>query len=99
MPEKMDSDEVSSPAFSRRDLLAATSGLAALAGVRHRLERGFAPGKRASERGKVPQAPFDSLRDYMAMMEANGLVMHVPAHRPGQVPRHRAVLPHDRHVR
>jgi len=63
------------PGVSRRDLIAAGSGLAALAAS--------GTGLAASHRGtggrrKAPGPPFDSLRDYMAMMEAHGLVVHVP---------------------
>ena len=75
MPDRKDSEEII-PGVSRRDLLAATSGLAALAAS----GKGWSAAHRegGKRRGKVPQAPFDSLRDYMAMMEANGLVMHIP---------------------
>lgn len=62
------------PGLSRRELMAATAGLAALTA---------APGSEAAaHRGKRrmrgPQAPFDSVRDYIAMLEANGLLMRVP---------------------
>lgn len=65
--------------FSRRELLAATSGLAALglageaAAIGHR-----GAGQAHKKYMQGPRPPFDSIRDYMAMMEANGLVMRVP---------------------
>jgi len=66
-------------AFSRRDLLAATSGLAALGVTGTASAIGHRGQKKASKKfSKGPQAPFDSIRDWIACLEANGLVMRVP---------------------
>ncbi len=71
------SDKKSFNPFSRRELLAATSGLAVMGTSRPSVGMDR-PGRGKKRAGNVPQAPFDSLRDYMAMLEANGLVMRVP---------------------
>jgi len=61
---------------SRRELLAAASGLAGMAAA----APAFGAARRNSKRhgGKAPQAPFDSLRDYLAMLDHYGLVIRVP---------------------
>ncbi len=58
-------------AWSRRDLLSGSLGLAALA---------TAPTIPAAshQSAAIPTAPFDSLRDYIAALEAHGLVMRIP---------------------
>ena len=67
--------------MSRRDALALTSALAAISvGASEPAE---AIGHRGSDKAekkfmKGPQAPFDSLRDWVACLEANGLLMRVP---------------------
>lgn len=78
MTEKDPLDDILN-SFSRRDVLTATSGLAAIgiagsaSAIGHR-----GPRKAGKEFTKGPQAPFDSIRDWIACLEANGLVMHVP---------------------
>lgn len=58
-------------AWSRRELLGTSLGLAAL---------GFTtPGEAAQHDSQaVPSAPFDSLRDYIAALDARGLVLRIP---------------------
>ncbi|MDJ0927374.1 MAG: UbiD family decarboxylase [Gammaproteobacteria bacterium] len=71
-----DHDDKELSPFSRRELLAATAGLASLGAAGGSLAAGHKfSGKR---RGKIPQPPFDSIRDWMAMLEAHGLVLRVP---------------------
>jgi 4-hydroxy-3-polyprenylbenzoate decarboxylase len=65
--------------FDRRTFLAASAGLAALTTACETQDgepRVPAPGK--SPAANTPTAPFDSIRDYMAAMEAHGLVMRFP---------------------
>ena len=71
-----DHDEPARNPFSRRDLLAATAGLASL-GAAGSSQAG-SHSRAGKRRGKIPQAPFDSIRDWMANLEAHGLVMRVP---------------------
>ena len=69
--------------ISRRDLLAAGSTLAALSAT------AVATGGCATAGGlgtgavrnpaDAPQAPFDSLRDYVAALDAHGLLLRIPA--------------------
>ena len=63
--------------LSRRDLLAAGTSLAALSTV------ASAPAASgvATPRSKAnaPKPPFDTLRDYVAALEANGLLLRIPA--------------------
>ena len=65
--------------LDRRAFLAATTSVAALATGCTSVsgqEQTPVAGKRPS--GDVPTAPFDSIRDYMAALEASGLVMRIP---------------------
>ncbi len=57
--------------FSRRELLTAGSTLAVLGTT----AAGAAIG---TSRGGAPQPPFDSLRDYVAALEAHGLLLRIP---------------------
>lgn len=64
--------------YSRRELLAAGTSLAALAGAATAgagtgAVLGSATGAKA-----VPTAPFDSIRDYVAALEAHGLLLRFP---------------------
>jgi len=72
---------------SRRDFMAvAGSSLAALsalaAGCAESTEEAAAPAASAAATPKemppIPQAPFDSVRDYMAALEAHGLLWRIP---------------------
>ncbi len=73
---------------SRREFLALTgTSLAALsvlaAGCSESAEQGTGNARDASAaaggaRSPVPQAPFDSIRDYVAALEAHGLLIRVP---------------------
>jgi 4-hydroxy-3-polyprenylbenzoate decarboxylase len=64
---------------SRRDFLAtAGAGLATLSAL---AAVGTGSASAASEqaaRGPVPKAPFDSIRDYVAAIEAHGLLLRIP---------------------
>ena len=69
----------SSTEIDRRIFLAAGTGMAALAaGCSSLAEQDKQPAAGRIPSGDVPQAPFDSIRDYMAAMEAHGLVMRFP---------------------
>jgi 4-hydroxy-3-polyprenylbenzoate decarboxylase len=68
---------------SRRDFMAvAGSSLAALsalaAGCADSTEPTAAPAAAAKNAAPTPQAPFDSVRDYIAALEAHGLLLRVP---------------------
>ena len=63
--------------LDRRMFLAAGTGVAALAAGCSSVA-GKDPVAAKKPVGDVPQAPFDSLRDYMAALEASGLVMRIP---------------------
>ena len=67
---------------SRRAMLAGAAGLAAvsaqLAACNGRESGGAAVTPSADAIRNAPRAPFDSLRDYMAAIEAWGLVVRVP---------------------
>jgi len=69
------------PLLSRRDILAAGTSLAALSAAACTTAGGIGAGGVAAGPGKVsaPQAPFDTLRDYVAALEANGLLLRIPA--------------------
>jgi 4-hydroxy-3-polyprenylbenzoate decarboxylase len=79
--QKEQNNEARLSRMSRRDALALTSALAALSvgasepaeAIGHR-----GPDKAGKKFNKGPQAPFDSIRDWVACLEANGLVMRVP---------------------
>jgi 4-hydroxy-3-polyprenylbenzoate decarboxylase len=62
--------------FSRRDLIAASTTLAAFASAG--CATGGAPAARAATPASAPRAPFDTLRDYVAALEANGLLLRIP---------------------
>lgn len=67
--------------LSRRDILAAGTTLAALAAgscasTGSASSAGGLPGSAAT--GAVPRPPFDTLRDYVAALEANGLLLRIP---------------------
>lgn len=70
------------PNASRREFLAGTgAGLAALSGVAAGCSAsGPLPEPRAAalSAGDTPRAPFDSLRDYVAALEAHGLLLRIP---------------------
>ncbi|MGI9289768.1 MAG: UbiD family decarboxylase domain-containing protein [Gammaproteobacteria bacterium] len=72
-------DSSSSPAIDRRLFLAAGTGIAAMAaGCTSIADQGKTPAAGKTPAGDVPTAPFDSIRDYMAAMEAHGLLMRFP---------------------
>jgi 4-hydroxy-3-polyprenylbenzoate decarboxylase len=60
-------------AWTRRDLLGTGLALGALAG-----STGSRAAGHKGSGAKVPTAPFDSLREYLAALEARGLVMRIP---------------------
>ena len=63
----------------RRQFLAATTGLAALtAGCSALSSQDQTPAAGKTPTGPVPTAPFDSIRDYMAALDAHGLLMKFP---------------------
>ncbi len=69
---------------SRRTLLASGAGLAAASaapviatGAGEQPVRLAAAGRSRSA-GKIPSAPFDTFRDYIAALEAHGLVLRIP---------------------
>ena len=64
-----------SPELSRRDLLAGASLAALPAGALTLADASKPVRAAARERGSVPTAPFDSLRDWVAAMDDLGLVM------------------------
>jgi 4-hydroxy-3-polyprenylbenzoate decarboxylase len=72
-----------SPEVSRRTLLAAGGGLAAVLARLAQAGDGDGSGMKwpvaaASSAGGMPAAPFDTFRDYIAAIEAQGLVFRVP---------------------
>ena len=72
------SDADVTPAISRRAFIAGASlATAALPGTSAAASSAVVTG--ALVKGTVPKAPFDSVRDYMAAMEAHGLVRHFDA--------------------
>lgn len=70
-------DEKVQEALSRREFMlaggAAAAGAAALAGSGPALASGHQPGARRP-RGRIPQAPFQDLREYLDAMEKHGLL-------------------------
>lgn len=72
------SDKEVTTAISRRTFIAGASlATAALPGASSAASSAAAPSVLA--KGSAPKAPFDSVRDYMAAMEAQGLVRHFDA--------------------
>lgn len=82
MSDRPDDIEKEEARVSRRTMMAGAAGLAALStqlaacGDREAGGSGAAPS--SGRIGEVPVAPFDSFRDYMAAIEAWGLVLRVP---------------------
>jgi len=66
------------PQVSRRSILGGATGLAALGltGCASS-ETAVFSGKPAADKSTAPQAPFDSVRDYWAALEAHGLVLEI----------------------
>ena len=65
--------------LDRRMFLAAGTGIAALtAGCSTLAEQNKTPVAGTKPTANAPTAPFDSIRDYMAAMEAHGLLMRFP---------------------
>lgn len=69
--------------LSRRTVLAAGTGLAALSAAGCVASRDSVPTAAptrtgSSAGGQAPRPPFDSLRDYVAALEAHGLLLRVP---------------------
>ncbi len=73
---QFDFDELDLPEVTRRQLLAITAGAAAAASAPVAVAGGHRRGQKRRLRG--PKAPFDSVRDWMEALEANGLLMRVP---------------------
>lgn len=74
MPDKKSE---STTAVDRRAFLAATTGLAALASGCSTVAGGSDTSASAST-ANAPVAPFDSIRDWVAALDANGLLMRIP---------------------
>jgi 4-hydroxy-3-polyprenylbenzoate decarboxylase len=64
--------------FSRRDLIAASTTIAALASAGCSTGATAAATPGAEKSGSAPQPPFDTIRDYVAALEANGLLLRIP---------------------
>jgi 4-hydroxy-3-polyprenylbenzoate decarboxylase len=69
--------------LSRRDVLSAGASLAAAVSASGCASTGMTSGALAAadspaRSGVVPQPPFDTLRDYVAALEANGLLLRIP---------------------
>jgi 4-hydroxy-3-polyprenylbenzoate decarboxylase len=69
--------ELNADIFSRRNFLAATAGVAASGCVNSGTEDQItaAEASAAERKATAPQAPFDTLRDYVAALEAHGLLL------------------------
>jgi len=74
-------------ATSRRDFLTSTgTGLAALSALAAGCTESAPPAEKTAQpatpavvnRAPAPQAPFDSIRDYIAALEAHGLLLRIP---------------------
>ncbi len=63
--------------LSRRDVLAAGTALAALTSSTT-AAAAAAPATRAAAIAQAPKAPFDSIRDYVAALDAHGLLLRLP---------------------
>ncbi len=77
----MSDKETDPQAASRRDFLTTTgAGLAALSALAAGCgdSAPVATTAPAAGRGPAPKAPFDSLRDYVAALEAHGLLLRIP---------------------
>ena len=77
----MSDKETDPQAASRRDFLTTTgAGLAALSALAAGCGESapVATTAPAAGRGSAPKAPFDSLRDYVAALEAHGLLLRIP---------------------
>ncbi len=67
--------------LSRRDVLAASTALAALSGgvaATAAATTAATTAGRAAAIAKAPKAPFDSIRDYVAALDAHGLLLRLP---------------------
>jgi UbiD family decarboxylase len=79
MTDSQHDKEAQGTQVDRRQFLAATTGLAALtAGCSSLASQDKTPAAGKTPTGPVPTAPFDSIRDYMAALEAHGLLMRFP---------------------
>ena len=77
MPDKKETP--SDNQLDRRVFLAASTGLAAIAaGCASETGDSKQPLTAKKASGDIPQAPFDSIRDYMQALDAHGLVMRIP---------------------
>ena len=61
--------------ITRRNLLANGAGLAAAVAVDKAIAAGHQPGAAASARTEVMKGPFDNMRDYIAALDAAGLLL------------------------
>ncbi len=82
MSEKHEKSD-NGPSLSRRKLLAASGGLAVATAPMALAGDGAGSGMKwpvaaAASRAGTPAAPFDTFRDYIAALEAHGLVLRVP---------------------
>lgn len=65
--------------LSRREILAAGTTLAALSATACSVSGGAASGTAAAlTPANAPKPPFDTMRDYIAALEANGLLLRIP---------------------
>jgi 4-hydroxy-3-polyprenylbenzoate decarboxylase len=67
--------------LSRREILAASTGIAALSTTACAAGSATAAGPGASSGATpadAPRPPFDTMRDYVAALEANGLLLRIP---------------------
>ena len=66
--------------LSRREILAAGTTFAALSAVACTTAGSVGAGSMAAgdRKSSAPQPPFDTLRDYVAALEANGLLLRIP---------------------
>lgn len=66
------------PILSRRDMLAAGTTLAALAAGGCATGSTTTSSVAAANPAAAPRPPFDTMRDYVAALEANGLLLRIP---------------------
>jgi hypothetical protein len=65
--------------LDRRAFLAVSTGIAALsAGCSSLAQQGKTPAVGRTPASDAPTAPFDSIRDYMAALDAHGLLLRFP---------------------